>query len=498
MSKNKYSFPEGFLWGGAVAANQLEGAWLEDGKQPNCTDVLVGIAAGAKHPSLWMNPETEKFEMKLEEEKHYGSHEGINFYHTYKEDLKLLGGMGLKAFRTSISWSRIFPNGDEAAPNEAGLKFYDDLFDEMLVNGMEPVVTLSHYETPLHLMTEYGGWRNRKMISFFEKYAKVVFARYKTKVKYWLTFNEINMLEQMPFAAGGLLPSHYDKAKENFTDNYSSQDIYQAAHHVFVANALAVKAFKAIHSSGQIGAMISTSPIARYPYSCCPEDILGAQAMRRKTFLYTDVMIRGTYPGYVKQIWELAHAEPMIEAGDLELMAENTVDYLGISYYRSSTYKSDYMMNKSSDNLTSGANGAPNPYITETTPKPWAWPIDPQGLRFVLNELTDRYQIPLFIVENGIGLCESETLGEVIQDPIRISFLERHLEQIALAIQDGCNVMGYLWWGPIDVVSAGTGEMKKRYGFIYVDKHDDGSGDFHRSLKASYYRYKEIIHANGL
>lgn len=498
MSSIKYKFPEGFLWGGAVAANQIEGSWLEDGKLPNCTDVMVGIAAGARKPSIKLNPETAKYEINLDPTKHYGSHEGIDFYNTYKDDLKLMSGMGFKAFRTSISWSRIFPKGDELEPNEAGLQFYDNLFDEMLKNGMEPVITLSHYETPLHLMTEYGGWRNRKMIEFFERYASVVFERYAAKVKYWLTFNEINMTYQMPFAAGGLMPSTIVEGRDNFTDNYSNHDIYQAMHHMFVANAKVVKRFKEMNYTGMIGGMITTSPIARYPYTCHPDDVLGAQNMRRKTFLFTDVMCRGNYPGYVKKTWNDLGITVDIQPGDLQFMQENTVDYLGISYYRSSTFKHDFELSEDGINLTSGSNGAPNPYVTETTPKPWQWPVDPQGIRFAINELTDRYQLPIFVVENGIGLDEKEELGVEIQDLERISFLERHLEQIALAIQDGCDVLGYLWWGPLDVVSAGTGEMRKRYGFIYVDKHDDGTGDFHRSKKASYTRYKEIIENNGL
>lgn len=496
--RQNYTFPEGFLWGGAVAANQVEGAWLEDGKLPNCTDVMVGIGTDARNPGLRYNRETGKYEMALKPDKQYLSHEGIDFYHRYKEDLKLLGGMGLKAFRTSISWARIFPHGDEEKPNEAGLQFYDNLFDEMRRQGMEPVITLSHYETPLYLMTEYGGWRNRKMIGFFERYARTVFKRYRGKVKYWMTFNEINNMYQMTFAAGGYMPGQYDENAPDFASNYTEKDRYQAAHHMFVASALAIKACHELCPEAVCGAMITTSPVATYPYSCNPDDVFGAMQARRKTFFFTDVMCRGEYPAYIRRIWRELDCEPVMESGDLEIIAHNCSDYLAVSYYRSSTYKSDFAAGGNGGSLTSGAAGAVNPYLKETTPAPWCWPVDPKGLRFVLNELTDRYRLPLFIVENGVGMDETETPGQPIDDPYRIQFLEAHLEQVAEAIADGCRVMGYLWWGPLDIVSAGTGEMRKRYGFIYVDRHNDGSGDLHRAPKRSYERYKEIITNNGL
>ncbi len=493
-----YKFPEGFLWGGAVAANQCEGAWLEDGKLPNCTDVMVGIGLDARSPGLQYNTETGKYEMKLKEGKKYLSHEGIDFYHRYKEDLALMSGMGFKAFRTSISWARIFPQGDEEEPNEAGLKFYDDLFDEMLRLGMEPVITLSHYETPLYLMTEYGGWTNRKLIGFFERYARTVMKRYAGKVKYWMTFNEINMMRQMPFAAGGYVPSQYDPDAADFAANYTENDMYQAAHNVFVAASLAVQACHELCPGALCGCMITSSPVAVYPYSCNPDDVLGALDKRRQTFFFTDVMCRGKYPSYVRRIWEKNGSAPKMEDGDLEIITAGKVDYIAMSYYRSSVYKSDAATEENNGNVTSGAIGGSNPYLKETTPAPWCWPIDPQGLRYVLNELTDRYQLPLFIVENGVGLDETEIPGQTIEDPDRVRYLEAHLRQVGEAILDGCNVLGYLWWGPIDVVSAGTGEMRKRYGFIYVDRFNDGSGDLHRAPKRSYERYREIIAQNGV
>lgn len=493
-----YHFPKGFLWGGAVAANQIEGAWLEDGKLPTCTDVMVGIGLDARNPGIRYNCETEKYEMALKTDKVYLSHEGIDFYHRFPEDLKLMGGMGMKAFRTSISWARIFPHGDEEIPNEAGLEFYDRVFDEMIRQGMEPVVTLSHYETPLYLMTEYGGWRNRKMIGFFLKYVQTVMERYGRKVKYWMTFNEINTMYQMPFASGGFMPASYDQDAPDFASNYTSKDLYQAAHHILLASALAVKACHELCPGAVCGGMVTSSQIATYPYSCNPDDVFGAMEARRRTFFFTDVMCRGSYPGYIHRIWKEQDCEPVMESGDLDILAASKIDYLAISYYRSSTYKDDFKVEEGAGALTSGANGLVNPYLKETTPAPWCWPVDPKGLRYVLNELTDRYQLPLFIVENGIGLDEKEIPGQTIEDPERVKFLEAHLKQIAEAIEDGCRVMGYLWWGPMDIVSAGTGEMRKRYGFVYVDRFNDGSGDLHRSPKRSYERYKEIIQNNGL
>ncbi|MDE5910202.1 MAG: glycoside hydrolase family 1 protein [Lachnospiraceae bacterium] len=497
MDKCSYTFPKDFLWGGAVAANQIEGAWLEDGKLPNCTDVMVGIGSDGRTPGIRFNIQTGKYEMALKPDKKYLSHEAIDFYHRYKEDLQLIAGMGFKAFRTSISWARIFPHGDDETPNEAGLKFYDDLFGEMIRLGMEPVITLSHYETPLYLMTEYGGWSNRKLIGFFEKYARTVMERYSGKVNYWMTFNEINNMRTMPFAAGGYMPETNDPNAEDFAANYKECEMYQAAHHLFVASSLAVKACHELCPNAICGAMITTSPVAVYPYSCNPDDVFGALQAQRKTFFFTDVMCRGKYPAYIRRIWEGTDYEPVMEENDLQIIQDYPVDYLAVSYYRSSTYKHDYASENSSGGLTSGGIGTVNPYLRGTTPEPWCWPIDPKGLRYVLNVLTDRYQLPLFIVENGVGLDEQEINGRMIEDPERVKYLEEHLAQVAEAIHDGCHILGYLWWGPIDVVSAGTGEMRKRYGFIYVERFNDGSGDMHRSMKQSYARYKEIISNNG-
>lgn len=485
------SFPKNFLWGGAVAANQCEGAWLEDGKQPNVTDVLVGIMS--KKPGLKWNDETNKWEMSLDKNKAYLSHEGIDFYHRYEEDLELMAGMGFNCFRTSIAWGRIFPNGDEETPNEEGLKFYDKVIDKMLELGMEPVITLSHYETPLHLLTEYGGWSNHKLIEFWNRYVTTVFKRYKGKVKYWLTFNEVNNMLRNPFVAGSVLT--LDPAdKEDPIGSTTKQDIWQGYYNICVANAWTVKLCKEIDSEAKVGCMLTSSSVATYPYNCDPDNVFGAyQTVRMANFYFGDAFCFGEIPGYVKRVWRENNIDIQLDEDELKLMKENTVEFFSFSYYRSSVYDKQDALNGD----TGGLIGKENPYLTGCSPEPWCWPIDPKGIRYVLNVLYDRYHLPLFIVENGIGLDENLDENGHIDDPFRMEYVEDHLHYVHEAILDGVEVMGYLYWGPIDVVSAGTGEMKKRYGFVYVDRFNDGSGTLERKIKNSYYRYKEIIESNG-
>jgi len=459
-------FPDDFLWGGAIAANQAEGAYLTEGKGLDITSVLKN---GIKYPP----------DEQIDPEEHYPTHEAIDFYHRYEDDLSLMEEMNFKAFRTSINWSRIFPNGDEDGPNEKGLQYYDDLFDEMLERGMEPIVTLSHYETPLHLVEKYGSWRNRKLIDFFLKYCKTVFERYKDKVKYWMTFNEINNVRRMPWPAAGL------KIKE---DENEQQVIYQASHNMFVANSLANKIFKEIIPDGKIGCMLSLSNV--YPHTCRPEDVFETKELRRRSLFYGDVMIRGEYPSYINRIWNEENVEVKMKQGDLEIIKSYTSDYLAFSYYRSTTH--EYGNPFHGD--TGGDQGTPNPYL-ETTP--WGWQIDPLGLRYTLNELYDRYQIPLFVAENGLGQIDEVNENGEINDTYRIEYLKKHIKAIREALIDGVEIMGYTYWGPIDIVSAGTGEMKKRYGFIYVDKDNLGNGTLERKKKSSFYWYKNLLEDNG-
>ncbi|WEV51613.1 glycoside hydrolase family 1 protein [Lactobacillus sp. ESL0731] len=483
-------FPKDFLWGGAIAANQVEGAWLADGKLPDVTDTVVGIHS--KHPSIKWNKDKSIWELNLDPNKVYLSHEAIDFYHRFDEDLRYMQKMGFKAFRTSFAWSRIFPNGDETKPNEKGLEFYDKVIDTIIKYGMEPVITLSHYETPFNLLAKYGGWTNRKMISFFNKYSQTVFEHFKGRVKYWMSFNEINNAMKYSYVAGGILPVP-PKNPDDPLNEISDQDKFQASHNMFVAHAVSIKQLREIDPEAKMGVMCSFSQIAVYPNNPDPENVLGAYQFSRSALFYTDVMCRGHYPAYIKRIWKEHNSAPIIKDDDLELIQKYTSDYIGFSYYKSSLYDKSIQMKVD----TGGAVGLDNPYLTIKAPKPWSWPIDPIGLRYVLNILADRYELPLFIVENGLGLDEKPDENGIIHDPARCQYLKLHIEQIKEAIKDGCNVMGYLWWGPIDLVSAGTGEMKKRYGFVFVDRNNDGTGTLERSQKQSFDYYKQIIETNG-
>lgn len=465
----KNIFPKDFLWGGATAANQCEGAYNVDGKGLSIQDIMPKgiISAPTEEPT--------KDNMKLV---------GIDFYNRYKEDIKMFAEMGFKTFRMSIAWSRIFPNGDDSKPNEKGLEFYDKVFDELAKYGIEPVVTLSHYETPLHLAKKYDGWLDRRLIGFYENYVRTVFTRYKNKVKYWLTFNEINSILQAPLMSGGILT---DKSK------LSKSDLYQAIHHELVASALAVKIGHEINSEFKIGCMISAIP--NYPLTPNPDDVIETMMKDRKNLYFADVHVRGTYPKYLNKYFEENGISITKEDGDDEIL-KNTVDFISLSYYMSSCVTADEEKNKvGAGNIIIGVQ---NPYLQESE---WGWQIDPKGLRYILNFLYDRYQKPLFIVENGLGavdeLITDENGNKTVNDDYRIKYLNDHLVQVALAIEDGVEVMGYTSWGCIDLVSASTAQLKKRYGFIYVDRHDDGSGTLERYKKKSFYWYKDVIGTNG-
>ena len=462
------TFPKNFLWGGAIAANQAEGAYNEDGKGLSVADILPVGADRFKN-----------VELEIKEEKYYPSHEAIDFYHTYKEDIKELSEIGMKCFRTSIAWSRIFPNGEDKEPNEKGLEFYDNLFDELLRNGMEPVITISHFETPLNLITKYGGWKNRKLIDFYVNYCNVIFNRYKDKVKYWMTFNEINHAHTLPLIAAAIV------VKE---DENKLQDIYQASHNMLVASAKAVIIGHEINKDFKIGCMLSLSPI--YPASCKPEDVFESYELRRRSLFYSDIQMLGEYPSYFKRIEKENNINIEIEDEDIEILKKGVCDYLGFSYYRSSLHEAGMKILGN----TGGLLGKKNPYLSETK---WGWPIDPLGLRYVCNELTDRYHKPLFIVENGLGAIDEVTEDGKIHDEERMEYLKKHVIMMNEAIEDGADIIGYTWWGPIDIVSAGTGEMRKRYGFVYVDKDNNGNGTLKRIKKDSYNYYKQIIATNG-
>lgn len=470
-------FPKEFLWGGATAANQYEGAYNVGDKGLSVQDVTprggVPVSDNDLNPFITELPTEDNLKL-----------EGIDFYHRYKEDVALFAEMGFKVFRTSIAWSRIFPNGDELEPNEEGLQFYDNLFDELAKYGIEPLVTLSHYETPLHLARKYNGWVNRDLIGFYERYVRTVFNRYKNKVKYWLTFNEINSVLHVPFISGGIATP---------VEKLSKQDLYQAVHHELVASALATKVGHEINPEFKIGCMVLAMPT--YPMTPKPEDVLAAREFENQNYLFSDIHARGKYPKYIQRFFKENDINIKFESGDKELLAENTVDFISFSYYMSSVQAHDPENYQSSIGNLLG--GIANPYLESSE---WGWQVDPIGLRIVLNNLYDRYQLPLFIVENGLGakdvLIEGAD-GPTVDDDYRIDYLKKHLQQVGEAIEDGVELLGYTTWGCIDLVSASTAQMSKRYGFIYVDRNDDGSGTLNRYKKKSFYWYKEVIESNG-
>ncbi|MGX9521803.1 glycoside hydrolase family 1 protein [Vibrio mediterranei] len=455
-------FPDNFLWGGAIAANQVEGSYNLDGKGLSTSDML---------PSGILSPHQTR------DERTPGIKDlAIDFYNRYPEDIALFDEMSFNCLRLSIAWTRIFPNGDDTQPNEAGLAYYDRLFDELAKYNMTPFVTLSHYEMPYALVENYGGWGNRKLIEMFERYVTTVFERYKDKVKLWLTFNEINMSLHAPFTGVGL--------QEDATE----QEIYQAIHHQLVANAKAVKLCQKIVPDGKIGNMLLGA--LNYPYTCNPDDVIAAMHENNKWLFFGDVQTRGQYPGYMLRYFRENQIELDIHDGDLETIAQASVDFISFSYYASGCASADPKQ-KEVGNIV---DSVPNPYLEKSQ---WGWLIDPKGLRILLNFLHDRYQKPLFIVENGLGARDEIDANGNIEDDYRIKYLNDHLVQAREAIEDGVELMGFTSWGPIDLVANSTAEMSKRYGFIYVDRHDDGNGTLERKRKKSFHWYQEVIKTQG-
>ncbi|WP_294577993.1 glycoside hydrolase family 1 protein [uncultured Thomasclavelia sp.] len=461
-----------FLWGGALAANQCEGAYNEDGKGLSVSDLLLG---GSK------NKKRVKTD-KIDANKYYPSHQAIDFYHTYKDDIKYFKEMGFNCLRVSIAWSRIYPNGNDKKPNEKGLQFYDDLFDELLKSGIEPIVTLSHYEMPYYLSKWYNGFYSRKCIKLFEQYAITCFKRYRNKVKYWLTFNEINGMLLNPYTGGGV-----EVAKDN---NYLKK-VLTACHHMFVASAKAVIAGHQIIPKAKIGCMIAFT--TSYSDTCKPKDVLLNNSFMDINMFFSDVQVRGYYSSKAISWMNRYGIKLPIKDEDLQILKEGTVDYIGFSYYQSIVVSSDILTKiKDSNNIYEAIK---NPYLKSSK---WNWQIDPQGLRYALNYLYDRYQMPVFVVENGLGAKDKVRDNHRIYDTYRSDYLKQHVLQVKKAVEvDGVDVMGYTWWGPIDIVSYSTGEMEKRYGFVYVDKDDQGNGTLQRYVKDSFYVYQRIIKTNA-
>ena len=444
----KLGFSEKFLWGGTLAANQCEGGYREGGYREGGRGLAnVDLCPSGENRVKVMKGQVSSLE--LQEGEFYPSHEAIDFYHRYKGDIALLAEMGFKCLRVSIAWSRIFPMGDEKEPNEEGLKFYESLFDEMLKYGIEPVVTICHFDTPISIIERFGGWKNRKFVDFYLNYCRAIFERYKDKVK------------------------------------------YQSAHHELIASALATKMAHEIIPNCMVGCMLAAGDF--YPYSCNPKDVMEAMRKDRENLLFIDVQSRGEYPGYAKRFFRENNIEIKMEENDEEILKANTVDYIGFSYYssRCASVDPEILNGKTSGNAFKTVR---NPYLKASE---WGWQIDPDGLRITCNSLYDRYQKPLFIVENGLGANDVIEKDGSINDDYRIEYLREHIKAMEEAILDGVDIIGYTPWGCIDLVSASTGEMKKRYGFIYVDKDNNGEGTLERRKKKSFYWYKKVIESNG-
>lgn len=478
MKKNRHRFPDHFLWGGATAANQCEGAWNEGGKGISIADVMV--AGDYETP--------RRITRGIEKEYYYPNHNAIDFYHRYKEDIALMAEMGFKVFRMSVGWTRIFPNGDDESPNEEGLEFYDRVFDELKKYGIEPLVTISHDELPYHLVEKCQGWADKRTIDYYVKYCRVLFERYKDKVKYWIPFNEINNLE-LPlgnFIQGGILL----EGTEYFDDQKDDVNMrFQALNNVLIASAKAVKEGREINPEFRFGTMICH--ITVYPRTCHPDDILTVyQNDLIRNCLCSDVMLNGEYPYYAWKYFEQNGISLCLEEDEKQILKEGICDFYSFSYYQSICESTVIEEEATKGNIMGGIK---NPYLKLSE---WDWPIDPTGLRYTLNKVYDRYRVPVIITENGLGARDILEDGTV-HDSYRIEYLREHIEAMADAIEDGVELFGYTPWGCIDLISMSTGEMDKRYGFIYVDMDNNGKGSLHRIRKDSFYWYRDVIASNG-
>lgn len=475
MNKVYEAFPKDFLWGGALAANQCEGAWKEDGKGVSIADVVPKGQFGVNEKQL-------KEAMNDADDSKYPKRWGIDFYHTYREDIALLAGMGLKCLRVSIAWTRIFPTGEETQPNEAGLAFYDDMFDCMLEHGIEPMVTFQHYEMPLNLVLKYNGWKDRRVLEYFMHYGEVLLRRYSKKVKYWIDFCQINYSMNEGYNSLGIL----DEREE-----HPLQARFQGMHHQFVAGARLRRFARTLDADIKIGCM--SGDATAYPLTCNPDDALEALQQNQFFFFANDVQILGSYPRYMARYFETNKINIEMQPGDEEVIAAYPADFHSFSYYFTRTVKA-HAEGDAPINFGGLVESHGNPYLTSSE---WGWQVDPVGLRIALNQYYDRYHIPTFITENGIGTVDVLQPDGTVHDKEHITYLRAHLEQMKLAIGDGVELLGFLAWGPIDIVSASSSEMKKRYGFIYVDLDDAGHGSGKRVIKDSYHWYQRVIETNG-
>ncbi len=460
-----------FLWGGAIAANQTEGAWDADGRGKCLADILpAGVSRYYAYDHVKEAMETDY--------GYYPSHEAIDFYHRYPEDIRLLKEMGIKALRLSVSWPRLFPTGEEEEPVKEGLSYYDALFAELEKAGIEPVVTINHFDTPLALLKKYGGWKDRRLIGCYLRFAETIVDRYSSQVKYWITFNEINMVLHVP-ALGGCV-----------TEEDTAQESFDAAHNQCLASALITAYAHDKHPDLKMGCMLAAGTV--YPNTCAPADVLAAQEKNRENYLFIDVQSRGEYPAYTESFCRKRNITFTLSDEDRNILKNGAVDFVAFSYYSSRLTSADpEVMKKLKDG--NAFSTLPNPYLKESQ---WGWTIDPEGLHITMNDLYDRYQKPLFIVENGLG-AKDELLDGTVEDDYRIEYTREHIRAMKAAMEEGVPVIGYLTWGIIDLVSSSTGQMSKRYGFIYVDRDDQGQGTLSRYPKKSYYWYRRVIAANG-
>ncbi len=480
------AFPKGFLWGGALAANQVEGAWNEGGKGWSVCDVATykpdtDVKDYKAHNAI--SSDAIRKAMEDTDDTYYPKRRGIDFYHRYREDLALFAEMGFKTLRISIAWTRLYPTGEEKEANAEGIAFYEAVFKEMKRLNIEPLVTLSHYEMPLHLSTRYNGWTDRCVIDMFVRYCRTCFEHYGKYVKYWLTFNEVDSVIRHPFTTAGIVPDLCGERGE-------ISCCYQALHHQFVAAAIVTKMCHEIIPDSQMGCMLTK--LTTYPHTCKPEDVAATQKKNLENMFYSDVMILGEYPGMILRDLEKRGIRIEMEPGDLETIKEGTVDFLSFSYYQSCTESVDPNAERTPGNTILGVK---NPYLPAND---WGWQIDPVGLRISLIELYDRYRKPLFIVENGVGSKDDVVQEDgSIHDPYRIEYFRRHFIEMEKAVDEGVELMGYTSWAPIDLISASTNQMSKRYGFIYVDQDDLGNGTLERRRKDSFFWYQKVIATNG-
>lgn len=466
--------PDGFLWGGATAANQCEGAYQEGGRGLSNADLIpsgpnrMAVASGKLDPRSLTGQD-------------YPARKAIDHYHRWREDIALFAEMGFQVYRFSISWSRIFPNGDETEPNEEGLRFYENVVDECLKYGIQPLVTINHFDVPLHLIEAYGSWRSRELVGFYLNLCRVLFTRFRGKVRYWLTFNEINMILHLPYMAAGLTFREGEDPKEA---------CYAAAHHELLASALAVELAHEIDPDNYVGCMLAAGNT--YPYSCNPKDVLAGMLADRESFFFTDVQVRGYYPAYAQKKLEREHIHLPTQAEDADILRRGTVDFVSFSYYNSMAASSDPAVQATKKgNIFATVE---NPYLECSE---WGWSIDPLGLRITLNTLYDRYQKPLFIVENGLGAADTLKDG-MVEDDYRVDYLRSHIQAMKDAVLlDGVELLGYTAWGCVDLVSASSGEMRKRYGFVYVDADEHCGGPLTRYRKKSFGWYKRVIASGG-